>query len=98
MIYQLAVYMGFTKIFFLGTDCDYSSEKVHAFKDDEHNAQLYADKAVAKQLENALLRGFCAINRDKLLRPGTEIYNVTRGGKLEIFPRMCIEEIEGLRS
>lgn len=98
LIYQLAVYMGFTKIFFLGTDCDYSSEKVHAFKDDEHNAQLYADKAVAKQLENALLRGFCAINRDKLLRPGTEIYNVTRGGKLEIFPRMCIEEIEGLRS
>lgn len=96
LIYQLAVYMGFSQIYFLGTDCDYTSGKIHAYKDDIENTQLYADKAVAKQLELALLRGFCAINRDNISRRGIEIYNATRGGKLEVFSRVRLEDIEGV--
>ena len=93
LIYQLAVYMGFSEIYFLGTDCDYTSGKVHAYEDDKVDRNLYADAVVARNLELALLRGFSAINRDAFARPDVKVFNATRGGKLEIFPRVDLETV-----
>ena len=93
LIYQLAVYMGFEEIYFVGTDCNYSSaQQSHFYDNSSEDDLLYKDKKIAKGLETALLRGFCAINRD-LKKSGVKVYNATRGGNLEIFPRVDFDSM-----
>lgn len=98
---QIAVYLGFRKIFLLGVDCNYSkvftpngkikinstggsyfSESLDKNNDNVSNiiGQLNAFKSAKK---------FCDENN-------IEIYNATRGGKLETFDRVNITEFISL--
>ena len=88
---QLAAYMGFKEIYLLGTDCNYLGEKPtqndYFIKDYlpvggrtnavQANAMLLAYKKAKKY---ANLYGF-------------NIYNASRGGKLEVFERVDFDEI-----
>lgn len=92
---QLAVYMGFSKIYFIGVDHhfhisqnnkgeiivddsvkDYFSDKYNEDKD-----ELYIPNTDKSTLTYIAMRNHC----DRL---GVKVYNATRGGRLEVFPRV----------
>lgn len=83
---QIAVYMGFEEIYLLGADCNYSSDMNHHFKEYGHvdpsfseaHDQMVAAYKVAKQYSD---------------RNNVKIYNATRGGMLEVFERVELEEV-----
>lgn len=92
LLMQLIAYMGFEKVYLLGADCNYTGNQKHGY-DDETDKLLYSNYQVAKSLEDALVRGFEAIklNVDKGNCP--VVYNATRGGKLEVFPRVSFDTL-----
>lgn len=84
---QLAVYMGFQEIYLLGADCNYSGSKTHF--DESYKAHIPSDNDLAM---NNLFRAYqtaknYADNHD------IKIYNATRGGMLEIFERVNLDEV-----
>lgn len=93
LAYQIAVYMGFSKIYLLGTDCSYSGEKRHIYEESKEENSLYSNKRIASSLEYALLRGFAAIKNHDDRNENVGVYNVSRGGKLELFPRQNLDDI-----
>lgn len=101
---NFAVYMGFTKIYLLGVDHSWPTVKdrngnirydtsvpAH-FSEKYYDSEADYKKAVA-DVENAIqsyvymTQGFRAI-KYHCDRMGVEIFNATRGGKLEVFPRV----------
>lgn len=83
---QLAVYMGFKEIYLLGTDCTVSPDGItpHFVPDySEFSSGLALDKImpayqVAKQYADS---------------HGIKIFNATRGGNLEVFPRVDFDTL-----
>lgn len=88
-VLQLAYYMGFRKIYLLGCDCNYSDKYAHFMisKDDKEDYTIIGD--------NPELRMLIAYNEAYKFtkKSDLEIYNCTRGGKLEIFPRVKLEDV-----
>lgn len=83
---QIAIYMGFDEIYLLGADCSYLGQKQHFV---EHGSQDPSDpQAIAERL-------FTMYNTIKVYSEnhGIKVMNVTRGGCLEIFPRMNLEDV-----
>ena len=83
---QLAYYMGFKEIYLLGCDCNYvKGEKQHFIEHGHHDPTF----------ETAKDRMFAAYKEAKVFGDShnLKIYNATRGGVLEIFPRVCLEEV-----
>lgn len=82
---QLAVYLGFKEIYLLGCDCGYSGSKHHFV---EHGV---VDPNFATAQERMFFsyrygKKYCDVH-------GIKIYNATRGGALEIFPRVQLEDV-----
>lgn len=83
---QIAVYMGFTEIYLLGADCNYSKGEKNHFVDSgfvDKNAYKNHDKMIvgyqkAKEYADA---------------HNIKIINCTRGGMLEVYPRMKLEDV-----
>ena len=84
-IMQLAVYMGFDEIYLLGADCSYLGQKQH-FVEHGHMEQAPVEQAAKLQVSYMEARKFADAN-------GIQIVNVTRGGCLELFPRMQLEDV-----
>lgn len=86
---QIAAYMGFDEIYLSGIDCDYSGML--------HSPIMGGNKA--EDMRGRLLKSgglmieqFEALN--KLLQEyGIKVYNATRGGKLEVFPRVDLDTV-----
>lgn len=96
-VIQLAVYMGFKEIYLLGVDFNYSltvdhegkitkKEDVKDYFSNDNNIGLNLPN-----LENSLL-GFRAAH-NFALENNVIIKNATRGGKLEVFKRVKLEDI-----
>lgn len=83
-IMQLAVYMGFNEIYLLGADCNYLGNQQHFI---EYGYSNHPDK-LADRL-------FASYGRAKSFADehNVKIINATRGGCLELFPRMSLEEV-----
>lgn len=95
---QIAVYMGFSEIYLIGVDHNYSTAKFN-------NNQMGSEDVKANYFEgmpatlkvtrpnpdNATLSFLKA--KEYCDAHGIKIYNATRGGKLEVFPRKQLEEI-----
>lgn len=83
---QLAVYMGFNEIYLLGADCSYkrgAKNHIVASGNDDKNEEKNHDKMIvgyqkAKKYADS---------------HGIKIINCTRGGMLEVYPRMSLEEV-----
>ncbi len=90
VILQICFYMGFKEIYLLGCDCNYKGAATHSavtgYKDDDKLAESadYIGWSMIKDHECAKKRA------DKL---GVKIYNATRGGMLEAYPRVNIDDI-----
>lgn len=85
---QIAAYMGAKEIYLYGQDCDYSGRK--HFYDMEEEEVWTVDGQTS--FNNAMIIFF--ENAKKYAeRKGIKIYNATRGGKLEIFERVDLDEV-----
>lgn len=78
---QLAMYMGFKEIYLLGCDSNFAGHVDEVCKQDKvaaPNTAMIQTYKVAKKYAD---------------RSGIQIYNATRGGMLEVFPRVKLEEV-----
>ena len=97
---QFAVYMGFRKIYLIGVDHNFSTYKndkgeiirdnsVKDYFTEEYNkdkAELYIPNVDASTRAFIIMKEYCD-NHD------IEVFNATRGGKLEVFPRVVFDTL-----
>ena len=97
---QFAAYMGFKKIYLIGVDHNFSTYKndkgeiitdstVKDYFTEEYNkdkAELYIPNVDASTRSYIIMKNYC----DK---HNIEVYNATRGGKLEVFPRVDFDSL-----
>ena len=97
---QLAAYMGFKKIYLIGVDHNFSTyvndkgeivndNTVKDYFTDEYNkdkAELYIPDIGKSTRDFIVAKKFCD-------ERNIEVYNATRGGKLEVFPRVDFDEL-----
>lgn len=91
MAINLAIYMGFSEIYLVGADCNFEGAKMH-FVDNEFDPK-YAQSGRLKTEVNRSLNGYKAM-KEFAKQKGVNIYNATRGGKLEIFERVELDMIQ----
>lgn len=88
---QIAVYMGFKEIYLIGCDCTYS---------DDRNKQHFVETGVFDPTyKTAGERMIFAYKKAKQYadKNGINIYNATRGGMLEVFPRVDLDDVLDLK-
>ena len=89
---QLAAYMGFTEIYLLGVDFNYSNN----LYDEKNHFEGY-HKSNSKVRLNAIYPEKMILAYEKAKRYGKlhniKIYNATRGGKLEVFERVNLDDL-----
>ena len=84
-IMQIAVYMGFDEIYLIGADCNYLGQKQHFIESGHYdiNANTAGDRMI----------GAYVSAKKYADNHGILIYNATRGGCLEIFTRIKLEDV-----
>lgn len=84
---QIAAYMGFDEIYLLGTDCNYKQKDKKIYFVD-HGIR----NAVQHSAGSRMIDDYKAIKKfaDKW---GIKIFNATRGGMLEVFPRVNLDDV-----
>lgn len=85
---NIADYMGAKEIYLLGVDCNYSSSLKHAGERETNVTE--EELKNAKATETGMINGYKAIN--KYIDKKVKVYNATRGGELEVFTRITLEE------
>ena len=83
---QIAIYMGFKQIYLLGIDCNYKATQTHSSLTKYEYARkisLNAGELMIKAYESIV---------DDLNEYGVNVFNCTRGGMLEVFPRIELED------
>lgn len=93
MMLQFAVYMGFSEIYLLGVDFSWGENGGNT-----HFCEGYVDKEYEKKIkQNIIHKEFLIKNyrvaRDETEKIGVNIYNATRGGKLEVFKRVEFDSL-----
>lgn len=86
-IIQLAIYMGFNEIYLIGADCNYSNTKQHFIESGHMIKDTESDRVRECQIRSYRRAKKYA---DKY---GIKICNATRGGHLEVFERVVLEEV-----
>lgn len=83
---QIACYMGFKEIYLLGADCNYEKGKKN---------HIVECGFVDSSFEHVQERLFCGYKKAKEYADmhHIKVYNATRGGMLEIFPRISLDEL-----
>lgn len=87
-IIQIAAYMGFKEMYLLGADCNYIPGKANHFIDYGHH-----DSDERQMLVGNLMQYSYLYAKKYLEKRGVKIYNATRGGMLEVFPRVSLEDV-----
>lgn len=84
-VLQMACYMGFKEIYLLGCDCNYNLSKSHFIDYGHHDpkAIFTGDRLIQGHYE------FKKFADSK----GIKVINCTRGGMLEVYPRMELEVV-----
>lgn len=88
---QIAKYMGFKEIYLLGVDCNYSDTQKHAAIAMDDTELMYEDSEWMRAERNMLCQ-FETLAK-KIEGTDIKIYNATRGGKLDCFPRVKLEDV-----
>ena len=87
---QIAIYMGFKEIYLLGVDCSYKrgskNHIVESGNDDRNEEKNYEKMIIGYQKA-----------REFATQHDIKIVNCTRGGMLEVFPRMSLETVLGCK-
>lgn len=85
---DIAAYLGFREIYLLGADCNYTGSKQHAAGIED----VQEDWAMREQSQKNMMLGY-AFKKKCMDEQGVRVYNCTRGGMLEVFPRKRLEEV-----
>lgn len=86
---QIAVYMGFSEIYLLGADCNYDQKMQH-FADCKKDI---SPEGIYKTLSGPSMIASYKVAKKWADKNGIKIYNATRGGMLEVFPRVDLDEV-----
>ncbi len=89
---QIAAYMGFSEIYLLGVDCNYAQPKMYSDNVTYLDHKTKWTKEKLQKNGNQMLPQF-EIAKSFADRNGFTIYNATRGGALESFPRVNLDDI-----
>lgn len=87
---QFALYMGFNEIYLLGCDCSYLKDQTHAEGISYNMPSSYDAERSAR-----VVKADYELEKKVLESEGVKVFNATRGGYLELFPRVSLEEIIG---
>lgn len=101
MAVQIAVYMGFKEIYLLGCDHDYLQDVTrvsdHHFYPEEKghsDVEVLSQFTSEKWFHEYYLRWKdYRLMQQYLTSKGVKIYNATKGGMLDVFPRVKLEDI-----
>ena len=86
-VMQIAYFMGFKEVYVIGADCNYSSNNQHS------SVANYTPKVkISKNAGSHVLKAWRSIKKH-LETKDMKVYNATRGGMLELFPRVKLEDI-----
>lgn len=85
ILIQIAIYMGFKEIYMLGADCTYQGK---AHSDLAPNSEK---QKVGKNDGLKIIDIYSSLIKD--IPEDVKIFNATRGGMLELFPRVDLDEI-----
>lgn len=90
---QFAAYMGFKEIYLIGVDCNYSKDNNVITAESYFDKRLFnsARKYAAPEVDTNLSAFMQA--RNICEKRNIHIFNATRGGKLEIFPRIQFDTL-----
>lgn len=105
---ELAMYMGFDEIYLLGVDCTSSFQKQGHFVNDyvpeslnreneqrlKGNGNLTHEEVASKSIDRSIA-AYETIQKFVMQTGKAKVYNATRGGALEVFPRVCLENVLG---
>lgn len=84
-VLQIAEYMGFSEIYLLGTDCNYTGTL--QYSDLTSHTHVNAPNAADRMIVDYLYA------RRHFEKSSTSVYNATRGGMLEVFPRVDLDAV-----
>lgn len=87
--FQIAVHMGFSKIYLLGADFDYSGERTHSGLTPEVIKAKNVNWGKKEEDMMSQMRDFALDAKKKKIC----IYNATRGGRLDCFERVNLEDL-----
>ena len=87
---QLAIFLGFKEIYLLGVDFNYTPGANNHFQKEKNEYVMTA--SVIKDANECVLRGYQAA-KQYVDSHGIKIYNATRGGQLEVFPRVDFDTL-----
>ena len=90
---QLAVYMGFTAIYLVGADCNYSKDNESISSHSYPDKRMYDPRKVGMPPDMEYsFRAYEAAEKYTESK-GIKIYNATRGGMLEVFERVDLDSL-----
>lgn len=89
VILQICFYMGFSEIYLLGCDCNYKKQTHADLTKYTNSDQLYADADYVGH--SMILDHRCAAKEAR--KRGVKIYNATRGGMIEEYPRVNLDDV-----
>lgn len=102
----LAIYLGFREIYLIGCDANWLSasdhESLHFYETNKHFTHWDSNAATRQvmgiSMEDELRSQYACFKshrllRDKALSLGVKIYNATRGGCLDMYPRVVYEDV-----
>lgn len=84
---QLAFYMGFSNVYLVGCDCNYTGTTRHI---GEYDKDAVYDKA--EQIQRKMTKSY-EIALDYAKHNNINFYNATRGGMLEAIPRVNLDKV-----
>lgn len=89
---QIAAYMGFKEIYLLGCDCNYEKDKPNHFVELEESERDKTMKEYFSKCKDRMTVGYVEAKK-YAEKNDIKIFNATRGGMLEVFPRVNLEEV-----
>lgn len=91
---QLAAYMGFNEIYLLGVDFNYNDKTGYDKNQNDHFCKNYIEEGerVLISPQEYCLKAFRKA-KEYALQHGIKICNATRGGRLEVFERVNLDDI-----
>lgn len=87
---QIAIYMGYNEIYLLGIDCNYNQKNKHAIERGDESANEYSP--LLPILGDRMIYAW-TVAQEYAKRNNIKIYNATRGGMLEVFPRIDLDSV-----
>ena len=91
MVLDIALYMGFQEIYLIGIDCSYEQDKKH-IEETPADVRRRTDPDYLLPRIDLMKEGYNVLKK-MAEKQGAVIYNATRGGNLDVFPRINFDDI-----